>query len=121
VRSSAVGGDFTQASFLRTPVSTLRWLLQRIDDTERATANQNSATTAALAATVIQIAHGMSGSKRAAPKVLPRNFLPYPDWKPSTATTDGPDAPTKFILSELVRTRCIPMHVYAALAANAGA
>jgi hypothetical protein len=75
--------------------------------------------TARLTAVLIQIAHGFSGSKRSAPKAQPRDFLPFPDWKPASATADGPDAPTKFILSELVRTRRVPLHVYAALAAGA--
>jgi hypothetical protein len=68
---------------------------------------------------VVQIAHGFSGSKRPAPKTPPRAFFPFPDWNPQTAPTDGPDAPTKFILTELVRTRRIPLHVYAALATEA--
>ena len=75
--------------------------------------------TAKLSALLIQVAHGFSGSKRPAPKSNPRDFLPFPDWKPTAAPSDGPDAPTKFILSELVRTQRMPLHVYAALAAGA--
>jgi hypothetical protein len=119
VRASAVGSDFTPERFLRTPISTIRWLLRQIDDYEKSRANVESAATARLATAVIQIAHGFSGSKRPAPKIQPREFLPYPDWKPEAAPSDGPDAPTKFILSELVRTRRIPLHVYAVLATEA--
>ena len=119
MRSSPVGGDFTPARFLRTPISTIRWLLRQIDDLEYARTNAASASTARLAAVVVQVAHGFSGSKRPAPKVHPREFLPYPDWKPASAPSDGPDGPTKFILSELVRHRQMPLHVYAALAAGA--
>jgi hypothetical protein len=81
--------------------------------------NTESVTTAQLTTVLVKIAHGFSGSKSAAPKVQPRDFLPFPDWKPASDVADGPDAPTKFILSELVRTRCIPLHVYAALATGA--
>lgn len=114
-----MGSDFTPERFLRTPISTIRWLLRQIDDYDRGHANINSVTAARLTAVLIQIAHGFSGSKRPAPKVQPREFLPFPDWKPESATADGPDAPTRFILSELVRTRRVPLHVYAALAAGA--
>lgn len=116
MRASPVGGDFTPTRFVRTPISTIRWLLRQIDDEDRARLNMQSMTTAKLNALLVQIAHGFSGSKRPAPKTTPRAFLPFPDWTPSTVPTDGPDAPTKFVLTELVRTRCIPLHVYAALA-----
>lgn len=56
----------------------------------------------------------MSGSKRP-PKSAPKDFLPFPDWRPSAADADGPDQPTKFILSELMRNRQIPMHVFVGL------
>lgn len=111
-----MGGDFTPERFVRTPVSTIRWLLRQIDDDERGRMNLGSLSTAKMTSILIQIAHGFSGSKRAAPKTVPQDFLPFPDWKPSTATADGPTAPTKFILTELVRTRRLPLHVYAALA-----
>lgn len=101
---------------MRTPVSTIRWLLRQIDEDERGRVNLGSLSTAKMTAILIQIAHGFSGSKRSAPKVAPKDFLPFPDWKPSSAPSDGPSAPTRFVLTELVRTRCIPMHVYAALA-----
>lgn len=94
-------------------------MLRQIDDYDRGLANTQSMSTARQTAMLIQIAHGFSGSKRPAPKVQPRDFLPFPDWKPAAAAADGPDAPTKFILSELVRARQIPLHVYAALAAGA--
>lgn len=43
------------------------------------------------------------------------DFLPFPNWKPSNLEAEGPDQPTKFILSELLRNRQIPMHVFVAL------
>ena len=116
MRASAVGGDFTPERFVRTPISTIRWLLRQIEDDERGRMNMSSLSTAKMTAILIQIAHGFSGSKRSAPKTAPRDFLPFPDWKPSAAPADGPSAPTRFILTELVRTRRIPMHVYAVLA-----
>ena len=119
VRASPIGGDFTPARFLRTPISTIRWLLRQIDDHEHSQLNAQSASTAQLNALVVQVAHGFSGSKRPAPRVNARDFLPFPKWKPASTTADGPDAPTKFILSELVRTRRVPLHVYAALATEA--
>jgi hypothetical protein len=115
VRCSPMGVDYPAERFLRTPISTLRWLLRQIDDAEQAKANLASITTARLTQLVVQVAHGFSGSKRAAPKVKPNEFLPFPDWKPASTEVDGPDQPTKFILSELIRTRQIPLHVFATL------
>lgn len=115
VRCSPMGADYPAERFLRTPISTLRWLLRQIDDAEKAKANLASITTARLTQIVVQVAHDFSGSKRAAPKVKPHEFLPFPDWKPASTEVDGPDQPTKFILSELIRTRQIPLHVFASL------
>lgn len=99
---------------MRTPVSTIRWVLRELDDREKSLANLNALTTARLAHLVVQVAHGMSGSKHPV-KAKPQDFLPYPDWKPSSVEADGPDQPTKFILSELMRQRQIPMHVFVGL------
>lgn len=71
--------------------------------------------TARLCQIVVQVAHGFSGSKRTAPKVSPKDFLPYPNWRPATEGADGPDQPTKFILSELGKQRLIPIHVMVSL------
>lgn len=72
-------------------------------------------TTARLTQIVVQVAHAFSGSKQAAPKSKVTEFLPFPDWKPASHEADGPDQPTRFVLSELVRTRQIPLHVFTAL------
>lgn len=119
MRCSEIGADYPAERFLRTPISSIRWLLRQLDDREKGQANLASVSTARLAHIVLQAAHGMSGSKSAAPKVQPKDFLPYPDWRPSTAEADGPDQPTKFILTELIKTRQIPMHVFASLITRA--
>ena len=89
-----MGGDFTPERFVRTPVSTIRWLLRQIDDDERGRMNLGSLSTAKMTAILIQVAHGFSGSKRSAPNVAPHDFLPFPDWMPTTANADGPYPPT---------------------------
>lgn len=116
---SALGEDFPRERFLRTPISTIRWVLRQIDDREQAQANLEALPTARLAQLVIQIAHGLSGSKRAAPKTKVQEFLPFPDWCPATAEADGPDQPTRFILTELGKQRRLPIHVLTALLAPA--
>lgn len=100
---------------MRTPIAVIRRVLRELDQREQAEANTNAVTTARLAQLVLQVAHGFSGSKRPAPKVSAKDFLPYPNWRPSTADASGPDQPTKFILSELGRNRQLPVHVVAAL------
>lgn len=116
VRSSKIGSDFPAERFIRTPISTIRWLLRQIDDAEKAQANMAAITTARLTQIVIQVAHAFSGSKHSSPKTKLTEFLPFPDWKPSASSeADGPDQPTKFVLSELVRTRQVPLHVFTAL------
>lgn len=110
-----MGVDFPAERFLRTPTRTLHWLLSRIEDQQKAQANIDALSTAQLTHLVLQIAHGMSGSKRAAPKTKPDNFLPFPGWRPGGSAGEGPDQPTKFVLSELLRARRIPIHVFAAL------
>ena len=112
---SPLGEDFPRERFLRTPISTIRWLLRQLDDYEQSQANLQALPTARLTQIVLQVAYGLSGSRRAAPKTKVQEFLPFPDWRPSAAEADGPDQPTRFILTELIRTRRIPMHVYAAL------
>lgn len=119
LRMSALGEDFPRERFLRTPVSTIRWALRQIDDREQAQANLDALPTARLTQLVIQIAHGFSGSKRAAPKTKVQEFLPFPDWRPATAEADGPDQPTRFILTELGKQRRLPIHVLTALLAPA--
>lgn len=112
---SPLGGDFPPDRFLRTPISTVRWLLRQLDDRDQAKANIQSLTTARLAQIVLQVAHGFSGSRRPAPKSKVEDFLPFPEWKPASAEGDGPDQPTKFVLTELISARRIPLHVFTAL------
>lgn len=100
---------------MRTPVRTLRWVLREIDDQEKAKANLDALATARLSHLVLQVAYGLSGSKRKPPRTDPKDFLPYPDWKPSSDESDGPDQPTKFILSELIKKHALPVHVFTAL------
>ena len=112
---SPLGEDFPRERFLRTPISTIRWALRQLDDREQSQANLEALPTARLTQILLQIAHGFSGSKRAAPKTKVQEFLPFPDWRPSTAEADGPDQPTRFILTELGKQRRLPIHVLTAL------
>lgn len=115
LRTSALGADFPQERFLRTPVGTIRMVLRELEQREQAEANLNALATARLTQLVVQVAHGFSGSKRPPPKVAVKDFLPYPNWRPVTAEAEGPDQPTRFVLGELGRKRMIPIHVFAAL------
>ena len=115
IRTSALGPDFPRERFLRTPISTLRWVLRVIDDREKGQANLEAVPVARLTQIVLQVAHGFSGSKRAAPKINAKDFLPYPDWRPASSQADGPSNPTKFVLATLGRKRLLPAHVLAAL------
>jgi len=90
-------------------------VIRELEQREQAEANMNALATARLTQLVLQVAHGFSGSKRPAPKVAVKDFLPYPDWRPIAAEAEGPDQPTKFVLSELGQKRMIPIHVFAAL------
>lgn len=100
---------------MRTPISLIRWVLREIDDREKGQTNLQALPVARLTQIVLQVAHGFSGSKRAAPKINTRDFLPYPDWRPSASQADGPEPGTKFVLTELGRQRRIPIHVLTAL------
>jgi len=112
---SDIGQDYPRERFVRTPVGTIRRVLRHLDDLEQRKANERALTTARLSQLVVQIAHGFSGSKKSPPKVTAKEFLPYPDWKPSSEQGDGPDQPTKFVLTQLVRQMRVPLHVYTAL------
>lgn len=100
---------------MRTPVSTIRWAIKRCLDHEQEEANIKALATARLTTTLIQIAHGFSGSKSRLPKIQTKDFLPYPDWQPERQAADGPDEVTKYTLGQLVRTQRIPLHVFTAL------
>jgi hypothetical protein len=115
VRTSALGADFPRERFLRTPIGLIRWILRQLDEREQALANMAALPTARLTQLVVQIAHGFSGSRRPAPKMKVQDFLPYPKLSPASAEAEGPDDPTKFILTELGRSHRIPMHVFVAL------
>lgn len=116
---SPLGEDFPRERFLRTPISTIRWALRQVDDREQSQANLEALPTARLTQILIQIAHGFSGSKRAAPQTKIQEFLPFPDWRPSSMEADGPDQPTRFILTELGKQRRLPIHVLTALLTSA--
>lgn len=119
MRASPLGIDFPREVFLRTPVTAIRRVLHELDQREQSQANVDALTTARLTQLVLQIAHGFSGSKRPAPRITAKDFLPYPDWKPEGRASDGADQPTRFILSELGRRGELPVHVLAALMASA--
>lgn len=119
IRTSALGLDFPRERFLRTPVSALRRVLRELDQREQAQANLDALATARLAHLVMQVAHGFSGSKRPPPKVEVKDFLPYPEFRPQGEEADGPDQPTRFILTELGQKRLLPIHVFTALIAPA--
>jgi hypothetical protein len=112
---SALGADFPAPIFVRTPISTIRWVLREIDDKEQAAANTQALPTARLTQLLLQIAHGFSGSRKPAPKTKVQEFLPYPEWKPRASEAEGPDQPTRFILTELGRQRRLPGHILTAL------
>lgn len=57
----------------------------------------------------------MSGSKKAPPKTRPKDFLPFPKYRAPSSEVEEADAPTKFVLTELVKRFQIPMYVYVAL------
>lgn len=86
-----------------------------MDELEQVRANLESITQARMADLMLKIAHGFSGSKKKAPNTKPKDFLPFPDYRPASAESDGPSEGTKFVLTELIRTFQIPMHVFVAL------
>lgn len=90
-------------------------MLRELDNQEFGRANLEALPVARLTTTLISIAHGFSGSKRAAPKLDVKDFLPYPDWKPEGASSTGPSDETAAQLKELLSKRQIPMHVFTSL------
>lgn len=116
VRCSPLGEDYPRRTFLRTPVRAIRKVIALIDDQEKYKANVASLTNAQTACVILQTAHAYAGGKGRGPKAVPRDFLPFPKWKPTTTEeSDGPDNATLHILSTLVRSMSIPMHVYVEL------
>lgn len=112
---SRLGSDFSEARFVRTPISIINRLLEEISDNEQAAANINSMTTATLTNLVLQIAHGFSGSKRPGPKSKPQDYLPFPSWAPKNKKSQQLSDITKKVLSTLIRQQRIPMHVFTSL------
>ena len=116
LRTSALGEDFPPERFLRTPVDKLVEIAEMLDNEEQRQANILGSPVGKLAITVMSIAHGMSGSKGPKPKTDITSYLPFPDWAPLTAKSRfGPSLTTKAALTEALRRRLIPPHVYTAL------
>jgi len=89
-----------------------------LDDQEKREANIGASTTAQLAQLVMMIGQSFAGSKRRAVKIKPQDFLPFPTWRPAHAV-NGPDAPTKYVLTELFKKRSLPPHIFTALFSDA--
>ena len=115
MRTSAIGDDFPRERFLRTPITALKKALDYVTDLDQQSANRDSVTQAQVADLLVKIAHGYSGSKKPPPKCTPKDFLPYPNYRPPAAETDEADPPTKFVLTELVKRFMIPVYVFTAL------
>ena len=109
-----MGADFPRERFLRTPISVLKWVMDKVMDKEQADANLASLSTARMADLLLRVAHSYSGSKKK-PKGAPKDWLPFPDYRPNRQEAEQADEPTKFILSELVHRFDIPVYVFVAL------
>jgi len=105
-----LGQEYDRSKFLRTPISEIRFILQKSGEEEKRQANISSISTAKLAHIVLQTAAAMSGSKEKV-QVKVENFLPFE----LESGNDTGDDLTREILSKLVRSRRIPTHVIAAL------
>lgn len=112
---SPLGNDFPRESFVRTPIRLINAALKEVSDHEQATANINSMSTANLINVVLQVAHGLSGSKRNAPKIKTKDYLPFPNWEPETVSRMKLDEDTRKTLVSLIKTRKLPMYVFSAL------
>lgn len=116
LRMSAIGNEFPIHKFVRTPVSVIKRLLERINDEEQRRANIAALTSAHVAQLIVATAHGFSGSKGAGPRTKPKDFLPFPDWVPlGLDSNTGPDEGTRFVLSQLIKQGLLPAHVFTAL------
>lgn len=116
LRASCFGADYPSHVFLRTPIGVVRRLLSFISDEDQRKANEASMTQAQVCNLILNVAHGLSGAKGGAPKTRPKDFLPYPQWKPkSSKGSEGPSDGTRFILSTLANKRRIPLHILSAL------
>jgi len=88
--------------------------MDKVIDKEQADANLASLSTARMADLLLKVAHSFGGSKRAA-KGVPKDWLPFPDYRPDSRQAEQADEPTKFILSELIHRFEIPVYVFVAL------
>ena len=88
--------------------------MDKVIDKEQADANLASLSTARMADLLLKVAHSFGGSKKAQ-KGVPKDWLPFPDYRPNAKEADQADEPTKFILSELVHRFEIPVYVFIAL------
>lgn len=89
--------------------------LEYIDSEEQRHHNLAASTTAKLCLQLIGIAHAFSGSRSRPPKQDIKPFLPFPDWSPENAQPDGPSPETREILTKLLKSRRIPLSIYAQL------
>lgn len=99
---------------MRTPISTLKWVMDKLVDKQQSDANLSQLSQARLADLVLKVAHSFSGSKRP-PRGVAKDWLPFPNYRAQTKEMDQADEPTKFILSELVHRFEIPVYVFVAL------
>lgn len=88
--------------------------MDRLVEKEQADANLAAVTNARLADLVLKLGHSFSGSKKKATGI-PKDWLPFPDYRPQAKEADHADEPTRFILSELVHRFEIPVYVFVAL------
>lgn len=113
IRASALGVDFPRERFIRTPIGAITKLIMWVDSEEERLANLYSHAVGNLGVELAHIAHGFAGGKGKSPDIKPKDFYPYPEWKPLTeGPTDGPSVETKLTLGRVFRKRQIPPHVY---------
>lgn len=98
---------------MRTPIGLLRSTLESLEAQQKVQADIAALATAKLATVVVQVAHGMSGSKKPCTS-KPKDFLPYA-YQPEGAKRDGPSEATSMVLLDLLRTARIPLHIFQAL------
>lgn len=110
LKCSPFGEEYSRYSFLRTPITEIRFILQKWAEEEKRRANIASISTAKLSHIVLQTAAAMSGSKEKI-QVKLENLLPFE----LESDNDTENDLTRQILSKLVRSRRIPTHVIAAL------
>lgn len=92
----------------------LKWVLDRVTEKEQADSNLSSVSTARLCDLLLRVAHGFGGSKKNV-RSAPRDWLPYPDFRPNGKEAEQADEATKFVLAELVQRFQIPVYVFVAL------